>query len=381
MSESWLALVFVGVGALGACYSYFLYPLLLALVRDLPPLRVAEGRPPRLSTIIAARNEERRIWQKIAETLELRRVAPQMEVLVASDASTDGTDGIVREFADRGVVLVRTDVNNGKEFAQCAAIEAAAGDILVFTDTATSIAPESIARLIALFADDTVGAVSSTDRFIDRDGRVSGEGLYIRYEMWLRDMESRKCGLIGLSGSFFAARRSACESWDTTIPSDFATALTCRALGLRAVSDRHVIGLYRDVSDPGREFARKTRTIIRGMTAVARRRELLNPFRHGVLALQLWSHKVLRWAVPWFVLLYVGGVAMLLDRPTLAAVLAAPVMALLGLSAAGALAPALRRSSLINGGYYFVQANTAVLSASLMFLAGKRVRTWVPTER
>ena len=377
-----LALLFVGFGAFGACYSYFIYPLLLLFLRDAPPIRAAmTGRLPPSSIIIAARNEQRRIRQKIVETLQLRQVHPQLEILVASDASTDDTDAIVREFADRGVCLVGTSVNNGKEFAQRAAIKQASGDVLVFTDAATTIAPESIARVMALFADPAVGAISSTDRFVDSEGRVSGEGLYIRYEMWLRDMESRKCGLIGLSGSFFAARRAVCESWDTSIPSDFATALTCRTLGLRAISDDRVIGLYPDVKVPGHEFARKTRTIIRGMTAIARKRELLNPFGHGVLAMQLWSHKVLRWAVPWFALLYVAGVTLLFERGALTVALAAPIALLLGLSAAGALAPMLRRSSLVSGAYYFIQANTAVLYASVLFLAGKRITTWVPTRR
>ena len=377
-----LALLFVGLGALGACYSYFIYPLLLLLIRDAPPLHAARTPTlPALSLIIAARNEQLRIRQKIVETLALRQVHPRLEVMVASDASTDDTNAIVREFADRGVLLVDTAVNKGKEFAQRAAIDAASGELLVFTDTATSIAPDSIARVIEVFSDPAVGAISSTDRFVDSDGRIRGEGLYIRYEMWLRDIESKKCGLIGLSGSFFAARRRVCESWDTTIPSDFATALTCRTLGLRAVSDGRVVGLYTDVKIPGHEFARKTRTIIRGMTAVARKSELLNPLRYGLLSVQLWSHKVLRWAVPWFTLLYVVGVALLFERAALAVALAAPVALVLGLSAAGAVVPQLRRTSLVGGAYYFVQANLAVLYASLLFLAGRRVTTWVPTQR
>jgi glycosyltransferase involved in cell wall biosynthesis len=369
------------MGTLGASFSYFVYPLLLLLVRDAPPIRLTAATPSSsLSIIIAARNEERRIRAKIAGTLALRQRHPTMEVLVASDGSTDGTNDIVREFADRGVRLVATPVNRGKEFAQRAAIEASSGEILVFTDVATDIAPESIARIVALFSDPAIGAVSSTDRFVDADGRVSGEGLYIRYEMWLRDLESRKCGLIGLSGSFFGARRGICKSWETTIPSDFATALRCRATGLRALSDRGVIGLYRDVKVPGHEFARKTRTVIRGMAAVASKGELLNPFRHGVLSLQLVSHKVLRWAVPWFALLYVGG-ALLFDRAAVTGALLAPVAVLLGLCVAGVLAPPLRRHSLISGAYYFVQANAAVMYAGLLYLAGKRVTTWVPTQR
>jgi hypothetical protein len=380
--ESLVPLLLVFVGALGTAYSYFVYPLILLLLRDLPrSRRGSSDRVESLTLIIAARNEERRIREKIEESLALRAAFRELEILVASDASTDATDDIVTGFRDRGVRLVRTDVHNGKEFAQQAAIRSAHGDILIFTDSGTTITAKSIERIMELFADVSVGAVSSTDRFLDSEGRVSGEGLYIRYEMWLRALESRKGGLIGLSGSFFAARRSVCARWETDIPSDFATALTCRMLGLRAISDPQVIGLYKDVRVPRDELARKIRTIIRGMTALARKREALNPFRYGRFSFQVWSHKVLRWAVPWFIVLYGVGAALMLPNRTAFVVLLAPIAFLAAVSALAALVPAARRSAVVSAGYYFVEANTAVFAAAVLFVAGRRVTTWVPTKR
>jgi glycosyltransferase involved in cell wall biosynthesis len=372
----------VCIGALGAAYSYFVYPLILLLLPEQPVAARSRARgAASLTLIIAARNEERRIRAKIAESLALRARYPRLEILVASDASTDGTDDIVREFRGDDVQLVRTDFHNGKEFAQQAAIRRATGEVLVFTDSGTTITPQSIGKFADLFSDPVIGAVSSTDRFIDSEGRVSGEGLYIRYEMWLRALESKKCGLIGLSGSFFAARREVCAKWETDIPSDFTTALTCRMLGLRAVSDPEVIGLYKDVRVPGHELERKIRTIIRGMTALAKRRETLNPFRYGLFSFQVWSHKVMRWAVPWFVLVYAAGVAMLPANRDAFFILWLPIAALTAVSAIAALVPAARRSSVINAGYYFVEANAAVLAAAVLFIAGRRVTTWVPTKR
>ena len=377
------SLTLVAVGALGATYSYCLYPLLLLLLRDAPTRRSGAARQrPALTLIIAARNEEPRIRAKIEESIGLRHAYADLEILVASDASTDATDDIVRHFADRQVRLVRTAEHNGKEYAQQAAIATARGDIIVFTDTGTTIEGGSILRIVELFGDSTVGAVSSTDRFIDKDGAVSGEGMYIRYEMWLRALESKKGGLVGLSGSFFAARREVCRQWDTDVPSDFAVAINSRLLGLRAVSDGGVVGLYRDAQDPAHEFARKVRTVIRGMSTLWKKREALSFVKFGRFAFQLWSHKLMRYAVPWFALLYAAGALLVLESaPALgAALLALPVL-LLAASAVGAVWPRARLRSPISAAYYFVQVNVAVMLAGIQFLRGKRVRTWVPTRR
>lgn len=371
----------VVIGALGALYSYFLYPLLLRIFPDAAEV-AGNSRPrPPMTLIIAARNEERRIRDKLKESVALREVYAPLEIIVASDASTDRTDEIVAEFADRGVRLVRTAERNGKEFAQRSAIDAASGDIIAFTDAATHIVPESLPRIAMLLEDAAVGAVSSTDRMISADGSTSGEGFYIRYEMWLRSLESRKGGLIGLSGSFFAARRRVCQTWDTDIPSDFAVAINSRLLGLRAVSDSAVIGEYRDAGNRREEFARKVRTVIRGMSALARKKQALDPFRFGQFAFQLWSHKVMRWAVPWFALLYTAGAAWGLMYSPFYWLALAPALLVAVTAVFGAAAIARGVASPLSTLYYFVQANAAVMSAGIQFACGRRVRTWDPTKR
>ena len=114
---------------------------------------------------------------------------------------------------------MRADERRGKEYAQFCAIEKASGDILVFSDVATRFPQDAFRKLASRFRDRAVGAVSSEDRFISNDGRIVGEGMYVRYEMWLRKLESVHAGLVGLSGSFFAARREVCADWDIHSPS------------------------------------------------------------------------------------------------------------------------------------------------------------------
>ena len=178
-----------------------------------------------VTLIVTAYNEERRIREKIENTLAIDFDSSRLELIVASDCSEDATDAIVAEYADRGVRLVRAAERLGKENAQLTAIKQAQGDILVFSDVATQIPSDSLVKLERYFADPSIGAVSSEDRFVSKDGSVAGEGAYVKYEMWLRKQESQLAGLVGLSGSFFAARKSICQEWDIHSPSDFNTAL------------------------------------------------------------------------------------------------------------------------------------------------------------
>lgn len=366
----------------GAIFSYFMYPLVLSLfpTRSRGELSgVTSVTSPRVTLIVTAHNEEQRVREKIANCLSL--AYPDLEILVASDASSDRTDKIVGEYASQGVLLARAEERKGKEYAQLQAISRATGDILVFSDVATSIPEDAIARMVRYFDDPSVGAVSSEDRFISRDGSIAGEGAYVRYEMWLRGLESRKAGLVGLSGSFFAARRSVCEDWDIYSPSDFNTALNCARHGMVAVTAPDVLGYYRDVADATREYQRKVRTIIRGLTALTRHLDVLNPATFGLFSFQVFGHKLMRWAVPWFqALLFVSSLLLVGKGGFYALVLAGQVLSY-GLAISGHLSPALRSHTLVKIPYFFCQVNLAVAHACIKFFSGTRMTVWAPSQR
>jgi cellulose synthase/poly-beta-1,6-N-acetylglucosamine synthase-like glycosyltransferase len=367
----------------GSAYSYFLYPAILLLVpaRRWPqPAAVAPQQRPRVAVIIASRNESAKIAQKLENTLELEAAVVDLEIIVASDASDDGMDDIVRSYSDRGVRLVRAGERKGKEHAQGLAIEATTADILVFTDTGTILPPEALTNLVRIFQDPFIGAVSSVDRFISPDGTLHGEGLYVRYEMWLRDREARFFSLVGLSGSFFAARRTVCVDWDTKVPSDFGTALNCARLGLRAVSDRSVVGYYRNISDSRKEFQRKVRTVTRGMMGLRRRSEVLNPLRFGRFSFEVFSHKVMRWAVPWFL---AGAFVscLLLARHELYWWLLAAQIAFYAIPVASRAAPAILKIAPLRLCAFFVDVNVAIAFATVLALSGRSMLTWEPSKR
>lgn len=369
------------IGLFGALYSYFLYPLLLLLVSRKRPLPPEPASLPRLSMIIAAHNEAHRVRDKLENCLSLDYPAEQLEILVASDASSDGTDEIVASYASRGVRLVRATERRGKEWAQLLAVQAAAGEILVFSDVATVLAPQALRRLAADFADPRVGAVSSEDRFVAPDGRIVGEGLYVRYEMWLRRLESGVGGVVGLSGSFFAARREVCEDWDVLAPSDFNTALNSVRKGYVAISDPELLGYYPAIKDESREYQRKLRTVLRGITGLMRQPGVLNPLRFGLFGFQVFSHKLMRWLVPWFLLaLFIASISLAADHWFYGLALAGQLAFYL-LVIGGVVSTRLRQYALVKVPYFFAQVNVAIAHACIAFLRGKRITAWQPSKR
>jgi hypothetical protein len=363
----------------GCLYSYAIYPLLLSLIpkRQRPPEEF--GGALKVSLVIACRNEVRRLRHKLENALQIDY--PNMDIMVASDASDDGSDPLVLEFAQRGVRLVRSSERRGKEHAQGLAIAQAQGDIIVFSDAGTDLPPDSIGFIVDRFRDASVGAVSSEDLFIGSDGKLAGEGAYVRYEMWLRRLESERAGLVGMSGSFFAVRRSVLTNWDATIPSDFACALLTVQAGKVAVSDPRVRGIYSDIKDPSKEYQRKVRTAIRGMTGLARLAQVLNPLRYGVFAFQVWSHKVMRWLVPWFLLGTLLTAAALHDAGGIYRLAFWLQVVGYGLILLAHSVARLRDIGPVRIAYYFVQANLALAHAAVQFASGKRVVVWNPSVR
>ena len=365
-------------------YSYFIYPILLKLI---PAREVVRGvdsagvELPALSLIITVHNEAGRIREKLENTLQVDYPSDLLEIIIASDFSTDETDSIVESYAEKGIRLVRADERKGKEYAQLCAIKESTGKILVFSDVATNIPHDALRYLAARFADPKIGALSSEDQFVSNDGSIVGEGAYVKYEMWLRRLESDRAGLVGLSGSFFAARREVCEDWDICVPSDFNTALNSAKHGLVAITCPEVVGIYQDVKDSSLEYRRKMRTVIRGITAIARHPEVLNPLSMGLFAFQVWSHKIMRWGVPWFMAIFLMLTILLQGQGWVYTFALIAQCIFYGIAIVGWLSLALRQKTLVKIIFFFVQTNLALAQATVSFLSGKRMTVWTPSKR
>lgn len=373
---TWL---FWGAVALVA-YTYVGYPLVLWGLTRLRP-RDARKAPcqPTVSVIIAARNEADKIRRKIEHTLALDYPADCLEILVASDASDDGTDAIVEEYAGRGVRLVRAPLRKGKENAQALALAAATGEIIVMTDSATLLEPEALRRLVENFADPSIGAVSSEDLLVDAAGNPTAEGVYVRFEMAVRRLESRFHSIVGLSGSCFAIRRELCTYWPSHLASDFLSALHAARAGYRAVADPSARGRFVAVASSRAEMQRKVRTFLRGITVLMANLDLLNPLRYGRFAFQLASHKLLRFLAP--ILLVIALVASALAGDPLLHVAFAAQGAFYLLAYASGVFPRLQEQRLVRVAHFFTMVQVAMLVAWVKYAMGQQQVTWEPSRR
>lgn len=379
---TWINVTFwVSVGLV--VYAYFGYPLLLGALswvraRDVEKAEIT----PSVTFIITVYNEQSRVVEKLDNTLKLAYPKEKFEILVASDCSSDGTDSIVQAYGSRGVRLVRAPQRKGKEAAQKLAVDEAAGEILVFSDVATILPEEAIGNIVRNFHDASVGCVSSVDRFIDQNGCPSGEGAYVKYEMFLRSLESRVNSLVGLSGSFFAARSAVCkQDWSEDLQSDFNTVLNSMRMGLRGVDDPDSIGYYRNIADERKEFDRKVRTVLRGISVFMKSLSLVNPFAHATFAWQLVSHKLCRWLVPFQML--TAFVANAILAPTSAFYQGMFCLHVLfyGVALCGLLIRPLQQWSVIRLPAFFLLVNASILKAWMRYWSGERVVVWEPSKR
>lgn len=363
-------------------YTFTIYPLMawLASLRRTDSRR-REPIEPFVSIIVTAHNEEALIERKILNCLSLAYPKDKREIIVASDGSTDRTATVAARFVTQGVRLIDLPERKGKQYAQMMARDAARGKILVFTDAAVELRADALREMVSNFADPAIGCVSSEDEVVrERRGWV-GEHAYVQFEMWLRRVESRSGSLVSASGSFFAARKKVCEKWYVDQTSDFFVPLHAIAMGMRAVVDPASVGTYAAAHAPRAELNRKVRTIVNGLHVFFSHLEIANPFRHGLVAWQLVSHKLCRWLTPFAVLallvsswaLWPAGFFYRLSAVLLTAGLATGIVGL----AAGRLTnwKPLRMAG------YFLLGNTATVMAWSYFIMGERFVTWQPTRR
>ncbi len=383
-----LALSLIIIVAAFIAYTYLGYPLVLRVAswwRRNDSQLPTDYPWPKITITLAAYNEAAAIRGTLESLLELDYPSECRQILVISDASNDGTDAIVSEYATRGVELLRLPQRGGKTAAENAAIDHIRGSIVVNTDASVRVERHALKPLIYAFADPRVGLASGRDVSVARFGDEAnvGESKYVGYEMWIRDLETRVSGIIGASGCFYAIRA---QLHRNQIPEglsrDFAAALVTRERGFRAVSVNDAICYVPRAASLRNEYPRKVRTLARGLQTLFYKRALLNPFRFGAFAWMLFSHKLCRWLVPWMAVI---GLAALIGLS------ASEVLArwLLGLGVLGLILAGLgwlwpeRRGipTVLALPAYLVAGNLAALHAWVRVMRGKRSAIWEPTRR
>ena len=366
-------------------YVYFGYAALLragALGKRRESRHASLNPLPFISVIVPAHNEEASIAAKIENLLASGYPRERLDILIGSDGSSDHTEEIVQRYAGEGVGLVSFPQQHGKSAIQNGLVALASGEILVFTDADCTFAPGALTALIDRFADPAVGLVTARPIF-DNSSETSvthNEGIYLRYETWLRQQESAR-GLLALaSGSLFAIRRELWQPLDVTMGDDFALPLHVAQRGFRNVLEPHAIAITRLTQNAAASmFKMKVRIIAKDFRALIANRHLLNPFRYGGIAVALWSHKLLRWLVPYFLLAILAGNFFLLDSPTFRAAIA-PQLVFYVLALRGILAGGESRRTIASIPASFCIVNAAALVGTLNCLMGKTFSRWAPTR-
>ena len=382
-----LALAVLAAASAGiVAWVYVGYPaalLLLGALRPRPRLREPVRVP--VSVVIAAHDEGAMIAEKVADVRRTAFPAELVQVVVASDGSTDAT---VEEARRAGADVVLDLPRVGKITALEAAVEAATGEVLVFSDADARWLPDSLPQLMSAFADPLVGGVSCAEvstvpEGADADAVGQGEGLYWRYEQWIKDLEDRIGSTVSASGRLYAIRRSLfVPGYARASTDDFAISTAILRAGHRLAFERRAL-VYVEGPDRGSgELRRKVRVMNRGLRGALGLGRLLNPLHGGGLAIQILSHKILRRLVPFFLLLLLAASAWLTARQGEAWLLLAPQLAFYGLAIAGwaGRRRAWGRAKPLYVPYYFCLANLAAALAVISIARGVRFETWRPTR-
>lgn len=374
--------LFVACLLLGA-YPYIFYPLLAWVIGRISDRKVRKGdayRPP-VTIVIAAYNEAKHIEATVRNKLELAYPRELLDVVVVSDGSSDGTDDIVQSLAaaDDRVRFIRQEPRQGKTAALNLALARAKGDVVVFSDANSIYERSALKALVRNFADPDVGYVSGQMKYVNPDGSLVGDGCtaYMRYENRLREAETRLGSIVGVDGGIDAVRRDLFRPMRADQLPDFVLPLTVVEQGRRVVFERDAVLQEEALGDESSEFRMRVRVSLRALWALWDKSNLLNPFRYGRFAFQLWSHKVLRYLS--FIPFGIASVLLvfLVARGRLHWGLLALVVVVLAAAHMDALGGRIAPLRYLR---YFVLLNTASAAAFVRFVRREKQVIWKPRE-
>jgi glycosyltransferase involved in cell wall biosynthesis len=360
-------------GSLGAlAWTHAGYPLAMGFLARMRPRPVRKSeQTPSVALVVSAHNEEAVIRRRLENALALDYPAESLEIVVASDGSTDLTDAIVGEIAaeNRRVRLLQCP-REGKVAAQHRSVRETTSDVLAFTDANSEWKPDALRSLVANLADDEVGYVCGQLRLESPDG-ANMEGAYWRYEMWVREQESAASSITAGNGAIYAVKRETYVEDDPKFGHDFGFPYLMEQMGRRAVYEPGAIAVEKPAAEPEDEYGRKVRTISRALGHILTGRAF-RPTRPLYTA-QLVSHRVLRYSTG---ILHIGLAVsnlMLVTRGRFYRVFLVLQLVDFGLAAAGKARLPVPGARLA---YYYYVVTKATVAALVGYLRSGTPQTW-----
>jgi cellulose synthase/poly-beta-1,6-N-acetylglucosamine synthase-like glycosyltransferase len=357
-----------------AGYSFIILLLSLFLNRSVRKKEIY----PRVTFLIAAYNEETSIAAKLENTLSLEYPKEKLEVIVASDGSTDSTDSVVKQFHDQGVILNRVEGRVGKTETQNQTVAKATGDIVIFSDATTNYKEDAIKKIVRNYADPQVGAVSGRYEYVNPTGAAVGFGtvLFWKYENLIKRLQTRIQTITGCCGCIYSVRRSLYEPLPRDIISDLVEPLKILEKGYRIAFEPEAVAYEETTETAKEEFGMRVRVISRGMNGLWYMRHLFNPFKYGFVAFQLFSHKVLRWVIPFMLLLLLASNIFLIGKTFYTICFIVQVLFYLGAGTGYLLDRKGRKAKLLALPLYYCVVNAASITAFFRMIFGKKAIVW-----
>jgi len=374
-----IAQIVMAVAAFLLLYVYAGYPLLLALIGlFVRGKRPEQGHYPLLSVLIAAYNEEDAIAEKLNQTLALEYPKDKLEVLVLSDCSSDKTDEIVKSYPDSRVRLVRMAERRGKTSAQNFGIREARGEVVVFSDATAIYHPKALAYLATNYQDPKVGAVSGRYKYFDPEDESPtglGSSAFWNYENLIKMMQSKIQTITGCCGCIYSVRKVAYTDLPDDIISDLVQPLQVIRKGYKVLFEGRALAYEETTKSTKEEFSMRVRVVTRAMRGLLSVSDVLKPWKFAWPAFQLWSHKVLRWMVPLFLVAIFVSNLFLLDSPVFRTLMAAQ-LAFYAAALLNMMLPLHRAWKPLGIPLFFCTLNAAALFSMIELSRGKKYVTW-----
>jgi glycosyltransferase involved in cell wall biosynthesis len=360
-------------GSLGAlAWTHVGYPVAMGVLARVRPRPVRKAdQTPSVALVVSAHDEEAVIRRRVENALALDYPKDSLEIVVASDGSTDGTDAIVGEIAaDISRVRLLVCPREGKVAAQHRAVRETSSDVLAFTDANSEWKPDALRALVRNLADEGVGYVCGQLRLETPDG-ANMEGAYWRYEMWVREQESIASSITAGNGAIYAVKRETYVEDDPKFGHDFGFPYLMEQMGKRAVYEPEAIAVEKPAAEPEDEYGRKVRTISRALGHILTGRAF-RPSRPLYQA-QLVSHRVLRYSTGILHIALLVSNVLLVTRARFYRVFLVLQLVDFALAAAGKLRLPVPGARLA---YYYYVVTKATVAALVRYLRFGTPQTW-----
>ena len=368
-------------------YTYGGYYFLLAVLAKIETKKRIrdENYFPTVSMVVAAYNEEKHIAEKIKNFLTLDYPREKIEFVIGSDGSTDKTDEIVRKYSNQNVKLYSFTRREGKAGVLNKIVPHTRGDILVFSDANTMYSSESIKSMVPYFADPKVGGVCGKLVLINPNQNMAsrGEILYWGYENRLKSLEGKIKTVFGATGGIYAIRKSLFQklpSAKTNISDDFLIPLQAVKLGYDVIyEDKAVATEFASVRMRD-EFSRKVRIGSANFYALTQIASLLHPFK-GYVSFGLWSHKIIRWLVPFFLVTTLVSNIFIAKTPFYFVFLTLQFVFYFMVFLGWIMMQKGIQSNLLSYIYYFAVVNFALMVGFFKLVMGRQKPSWTRLHR